>query len=48
MLGWMGDAQASADEANMNFDMQSFYMEFLNKVRKPPSWPRSWANCSLL
>lgn len=31
--GWMGDAQASADEANMNFDMQSFYMEFLNKIR---------------
>jgi hypothetical protein len=29
----MGDAQASADEANMNYDMQSFYMEFLNKIR---------------
>jgi len=29
----MGDAQASADEANMNFDMVSFYMEFLNKIR---------------
>lgn len=31
--GWMGDAQASADEANMNFDMQAFYEEFLNKIR---------------
>lgn len=30
--GWMGDAQASADEANMNFDMQAFYEEFLNKI----------------
>jgi hypothetical protein len=31
--GWMGDAQASADEAAMNFDMQLFYEEFLNKIR---------------
>ena len=30
--GWMGDAQSSADEAAMNFDMQAFYEEFLNKV----------------
>lgn len=29
----MGDAQASADEANGNFDMLSFYEEFLNKIR---------------
>ena len=31
--GWMGDAQASADEASGNFDMQTFYEEFLNKIR---------------
>jgi alpha-L-rhamnosidase len=31
--GWLGDAQASADEANMNFDMQAFYEEFLFKIR---------------
>ena len=31
--GWMGDAQASADEANLNYDMQAFYSEFLNKIR---------------
>ena len=29
----MGDAQASADEANMNLDMQAFYIAFLNKIR---------------
>ena len=31
--GWMGDAQASSDEACTNFDMQSFYEEFLSKIR---------------
>lgn len=34
--GWMGDAQSSADEALMNFDMHSFYEEFLNKVCVSP------------
>jgi hypothetical protein len=29
----MGDAQASADEAAMNYDMQLFYEEFMNKIR---------------
>jgi hypothetical protein len=29
----MGDAQSSADEANMNFDMHAFYEEFMNKIR---------------
>lgn len=29
----MGDAQASCDEAMQNYDMMSFYTEFLNKIR---------------
>lgn len=28
----MGDAQSSADEAAMNFDMLAFYSEFMNKI----------------
>ena len=31
--GWMGDAQASCDEAMQNYDMMAFYVEFLNKIR---------------
>ena len=33
----MGDAQSSADEACMNFDMHAFYEEFLNKIRDDQS-----------
>ena len=31
--GWMGDAQASSDESNANFEMLAFYEEYLMKVR---------------
>ena len=46
--GWMGDAQASADEANMNFDMQAFYEEFLNKIRddQHPTTKKARACCA--
>ena len=30
--GWMGDAQASSDEAMLNFDMQLFYEKFLADI----------------
>jgi len=32
-LGWMGDGQLSADEAIFNFDMASFYSNWLNLMR---------------
>jgi alpha-L-rhamnosidase len=31
--GWMGDAQASSDEAMLNFDMQRFYEGFLQNIK---------------
>ena len=31
--GWMGDAQATAQEAMMNFDMASFYTNFIRDIR---------------
>ena len=30
--GWLGDAQTTSDEAGANFDMQTFYEEFLGKM----------------
>ena len=32
-LGWMGDAQLSAEEALYNFDMAAFYMKWLRDIR---------------
>lgn len=31
--GWMGDAQLSAEEAMMNFDMAAFYTNFVRDIR---------------
>ena len=31
--GWMGDAQATAQEAMMNFDMAAFYTNFIRDIR---------------
>lgn len=31
--GWMGDAQATAEEAMMNFDMAAFYTNFIRDIR---------------
>jgi len=31
--GWMGDAQVSAEEAMMNFDMAAFYTNFIRDIR---------------
>jgi alpha-L-rhamnosidase len=31
--GWMGDAQATAEEAMMNFDMAAFYANFIRDIR---------------
>jgi alpha-L-rhamnosidase len=31
--GWMGDAQATAEEAMMNFDMAAFYTNFIRDMR---------------
>ncbi len=30
--GWMGDAQATAEEAMMNFDMAAFYTNFIRDI----------------
>jgi len=32
-MGWMGDAQVTAEEAMMNFDMAAFYTNFLRTIR---------------
>ncbi|NPV83617.1 MAG: family 78 glycoside hydrolase catalytic domain [Candidatus Aminicenantes bacterium] len=32
-MGWMGDAQVTAEEAIMNFDMAAFYTNFLRNIR---------------
>ncbi len=32
-MGWMADAQGSAEEALMNFDMAAFYTNFLRDIR---------------
>ncbi|OGD15265.1 MAG: hypothetical protein A2V76_08205 [Candidatus Aminicenantes bacterium RBG_16_63_14] len=32
-MGWMGDAQGTAEEAIMNFDMAAFYTNFLRDIR---------------
>ena len=32
-MGWMGDAQVTAEEAMMNFDMAAFYTNFLRNIR---------------
>ena len=31
--GWMGDAQLTADEATLNFDMAAFYSNFVRDIR---------------
>ena len=31
--GWMGDAQVSSNEAMLNFDMESFYVNFFKDIR---------------
>jgi len=31
--GWMGDAQVTAEEATMNFDMAAFYTNFVRDIR---------------
>ena len=31
-MGWMGDAQLTADEATHNFDMSGFYTKYLNDI----------------
>jgi len=32
-MGWMGDAQGTAEEALMNFDMAAFYANFVRDIR---------------
>ncbi len=32
-MGWMGDAQGTAEEAMMNFDMGAFYTNFIRDIR---------------
>jgi alpha-L-rhamnosidase len=32
-MGWMGDAQGTAEEALMNFDMGAFYTNFIRDIR---------------
>jgi alpha-L-rhamnosidase len=32
-MGWMGDAQATAEEAMMNFDLAAFYTNFIRDIR---------------
>jgi alpha-L-rhamnosidase len=32
-MGWMGDAQGTAEEAMMNFDMAAFYTNFVRDIR---------------
>ncbi len=32
-MGWLGDAQVTAEEAIMNFDMAAFYTNFLRNIR---------------
>jgi alpha-L-rhamnosidase len=32
-MGWMGDAQGTAEEAIMNFDMAAFYANFVRDIR---------------
>lgn len=32
-MGWMGDAQGTAEEAMMNFDMAAFYANFVRDIR---------------
>ena len=32
-MGWMGDAQGTAEEAIMNFDMAAFYTNFMRDIR---------------
>jgi alpha-L-rhamnosidase len=48
--GWMGDAQATAEEAMMNFDMAAFYTNFIRDIRDaqasdgslPSTVPHKW------
>jgi alpha-L-rhamnosidase len=32
-MGWMGDAQVTAEEATLNFDMAAFYTNFIRDIR---------------
>jgi alpha-L-rhamnosidase len=50
--GWMGDAQISAEEAMLNFDMAAFYTNFIRDIRDaqgedgtlPETVPEKWGN----
>jgi alpha-L-rhamnosidase len=50
--GWMGDAQISAEEAMLNFDMAAFYTNFIRDMRDaqgedgtlPETVPEKWGN----
>jgi alpha-L-rhamnosidase len=49
-MGWMGDAQGTAEEAIMNFDMAAFYTNFIRDMRDaqndigviPDTVPKVW------
>ena len=41
--GWMGDAQATAEEAMMNFDMAAFYTNFIRDISRRAGGGRSAA-----
>ncbi len=49
-MGWMGDAQGTAEEAMMNFDMAAFYTNFIRDIRDaqndagiiPDTVPKVW------
>jgi alpha-L-rhamnosidase len=50
--GWLGDAQVTAEEAMMNFDMAAFYTNFVRDIRDaqgadgslPSTVPRRWGD----
>jgi alpha-L-rhamnosidase len=50
--GWMGDAQISAEEAMLNFDMAAFYTNFIRDMRDaqgddgtiPETVPQKWGH----
>jgi alpha-L-rhamnosidase len=50
--GWMGDAQISAEEAMLNFDMAAFYTNFIRDIRDaqgadgtlPETVPEQWGH----
>ena len=44
----VGANQARDEQQETVFYGRSVFYGPLGQVRKTPSWPRSWANCSLL